>query len=97
MSDNNKELEEKAAEEQEQSPHFYLARDKIRECLDPTNSFITDDEIYHTLLVCGGDIRRTVHKCILSIQAKALRNKDGAVVTWSRDRLRFHEAGLLIK
>lgn len=80
-----------------QSPKFFLARDKIREALDPNNTLLPDDEIFHILLICGGDLRRATHKCILSIQAKAMKDKNGDLMTWSRGCLRLHEAGLLVK
>lgn len=80
-----------------QSPKFFLAKDKIRESLDPNCTLLTDDEIFRILLICGGDLRRAAHRCILAIQAQAIKNKNGDLMTWSRGCLRLHEAGLLIK
>ena len=74
-----------------------LAKDRIRQAVDPSEILITDDTIFHILGMVGGDLQRATHKCILAIQVSALRSKDGAVVTLTRNMLQMHEAGLLLR
>lgn len=91
------ELKSKALEESRQPARHVVAKDRIRHALEPYNDYISDETLYHILLVCGGNLRRSMHKALLTIQAEAFRTRNIPLKTWSREALRTHEAGLLLK
>lgn len=93
---NYEDLKNFALKESQQPPRHHAAKDKIREAVDPNSEFLEDSEIYHIILKCGGDLRRSTHKCLLAIYVKALQTRNGPLVTRSRDMIHLHEAGLLI-
>jgi hypothetical protein len=91
------ELKKKVLEEANQPPRHLLAFKRIRKAIEPCAEYMSDETIYHILLVCGGDTYRALHKCILALQAEAFKNRNIALKMVSRELLKSHEAGMLLK
>jgi hypothetical protein len=91
------ELKKQALEESAQPVRHLLARDRIRKALEPYAYCISDETIFHILIVCGGNLDRAMHKTILTLQAESFRKRNIKLKMWSRELLRKHEAGLLFR
>ena len=89
-------LQKRALEESSQPPKHLLAKATIRKVLEPCGDYISDETIYHILLVCGGNLYRATHKCILALQAEAFKTRNIILKKISRELLKKHEAGLLL-
>lgn len=86
----------KMLEEAAQPQKHLFARDVIREALGSCSEHISDATIFHILILCGGRIERALRKCLLVIQAEAMKTNNGPVKLHVRELLRKHEAGLLL-
>lgn len=68
----------------------------IREKLDPESRWLSADQILQILRVAGGNQRRTVHKCLLAMLYRAMREKDAEKVVQFRHKLTAFEDGRLV-
>ena len=76
-----KEVENVDAKEIEEVFASELHR-SIREKLDPESKWLSADQILQILRIAGGDRRRSVHKCLLAILYRAMR--ESVKAKWPR-------------
>lgn len=63
----------------------------IRNKLDPNSRWLSNDQILQILRIAGGDRRRSVHKCLLAMLYRAMREKQQESIIQIRHKLTAFE------
>ena len=97
MTETEKAQPGEVSKSQPQTPVYMSSLHRaIRTKLDPSSEWLSDSDILQIQRVAGGDRRRILHKCLLSMWYKAQRRKDGEAAVAFRHKLMAFEDGRLI-